>query len=254
MTNRPIQHQLETKSRIAFESTLPTVWVYRTVNPDYGIDGLVEIFSEQGIATGDFFFVQLKATGNEYLTHALTIRLPQDKCDYYNSLSLPLLLVSFHEPSGRLFAKWFSLPSVKERYRNEMSVSFIMNEEDEWLFNRCDTIATDLRQLREKSRLIQREERMSRYYEAKAKIDLSAPALPEEYEPILSFTNGEVVMHDAFGRGIIDEATDYYFFVKFDDDEMLRKFDPGDSRSFIKLKKIAQPAATADRSPLGCSG
>jgi len=135
-----------------------------------------------------------------------------------------------------------------------MSVSFIMNEEDEWFLNRCETIATELRQLRDKSRLIQREERMSRYYEAKAKIDLSAPALPEDYEPILSFTNGEVVMHDAFGRGIIDEASDYYFFVKFDDDEMLRKFEPGDSRSFIKLKQNAQPAATADRSPLGCSG
>ena len=80
---------------------------------------------------------------------------------------------------------------------------------------------------------------MARYYEAKAKIDLSAPASPEDFEPTLNFMNGEAVIHDAFGRGVIEEATDYYFFVKFDDDEMLRKFEPGDSRGFIKLKESA---------------
>ena len=84
MTNRPIQHQLETKSRIAFESSLPAAWVYRTVNPDYGIDGLVEVFNENGITTGDLFFVQLKSTGKEDLTQALTIRLPQEKCGTVN--------------------------------------------------------------------------------------------------------------------------------------------------------------------------
>jgi hypothetical protein len=239
MSNRPIQHQLETKSRIAFESTLPAQWIYRTVNPDYGIDGFVEVFSEKGIATGDFFFVQLKATGKEDLPRALTIRLPQEKCDYYDTLALPLLLVLFHQPSGQLFAKWFSLPPVKERYRNEKSVSFIMNTDDEWLRSRCSTIATDLMQLREKLRLTKREERMARYCEAKANIDLSAPASPEDFEPTLDFVNGEAVIHDAFGRGIIEEATDYYFFVKFDDDEMLRKFDPGDSRGFVKITKSA---------------
>ena len=239
MSNRPIQHQLETKSRIAFESSLPAAWVYRTVNPDYGIDGLVEVFDKNGIATGDIFFVQLKATGKEDLTQALTIRLPQEKCDYYDALALPLLLVSFHEPSGRLFAKWFVLPPLKERYRNEKSVSFTLNANDEWLFNRYCTIASDLKCLREKSRITKREERMALYYEAKAKIDLSAPPSPEDFEPTLNFENGEVVVHDAFGRGVIEEATNYYFFVKFDDDKMLRKFNPGDSRGFIKLKEIA---------------
>lgn len=239
MSNRPIQHQLETKSRIAFESTLPAKWVYRTVNPDYGIDGLVEVFSERGLATGDFFFVQLKATGKEDLTQALTVRLPQEKCDYYDTLALPLLLVLFHQPSGQLFAKWFSLPPVKERYRNEKSVSFIMNSDDKWLFSRCGKIATDLMQLRDKLRLTKREERMARYYEAKANIDLSAPASPEDFEPTLDFMSGEVVIHDAFGRGVIEEVTDYYFFVKFDDDEMLRKFDSGDSRGFVKIKDNA---------------
>lgn len=239
MSNRPIQHQLETKSRIAFESSLPTAWVYRKVNPDYGIDGLVEVFSENGIATGDLFFVQLKATGKKKISQALTIRLPQEKCDYYAALSLPLLLVLFHEPSGRLFVKWFALPSIKERHGNKQSISFTLNATDEWLPNRYNTIENDLRRFRDKSRIVKREERMSLYYEAKAKIDLSALPSREDLEPILNFNRGDAVIHDAFGCGIIEESTDSYFFVKFDDDEMLRKFDPGDSRGFVKIKEKA---------------
>jgi hypothetical protein len=111
-----------------------------------------------------------------------------------------------------------------------------MNATDGWLPDRYNKITNTLRRFRDKSRIVKREERMSLYYEAKAKIDLSAPPSREDFEPILHFIRGDAVIHDAFGRGVIEEATDYYFFVKFDDDEMLRKFDPGDSRGFIKLK------------------
>ena len=78
---------------------------------------------------------------------------------------------------------------------------------------------------------------MALYYEAKAKIDLSASPSPEDFEPMLNFENGEAVIHDAFGRGVIKEATNYYFFVKFDDDGMLRKFEPGDSRGFKSITR-----------------
>ena len=239
MNNRPIQHQLETKSRIAFEHSLPAVWVYRTVNPDYGLDGMVEIFTEDGMTTGNFFFVQLKSTGNKNINNALTIRLPYDKCEYYETLAIPLLIVSYHEPTDRLFAKWFKLSSTKVRIKNKKSISIILSERDEWLIDRCSSIVSDLESLRECTRLVVREERMKKYYEAKSKIDLSAKPAIEDIESDINFKSGEEVFHDAFGRGIVDEATDYYFFVKFDDDDWLRKFDPGDSRDFVKLINAA---------------
>ena len=235
MNNRPIQHQLETKSRIAFELSLPATWVYRTVNPDYGLDGLVEIFTEGGMTTGNFFFVQLKSTGIENINNALTIRLPHEKCEYYETLAIPLLIVSYHEPTDRLFAKWFKFPSAKVRSRNKKFISIILNGSDEWLIARCSSIVSDLEFFRKHLRLAVREERMAQYYEAKSKMNLSAKPTIEDIEPTIDFNSGEEVFHDAFGRGIVDEVTDYYFFVKFDDDDMLRKFEPGDSRYFVKL-------------------
>ena len=68
---------------------------------------------------------------------------------------------------------------------------------------------------------------------------MSAKPAIEDIESDINFKSGEEVFHDAFGRGIVDEATDYYFFVKFDDDDWLRKFDPGDSRDFVKLINAA---------------
>jgi hypothetical protein len=236
MSNRPIQHQLESKSRIAFEAALPPSWVYRTVNPDYGIDGVVEVFSFDGTAIGDIFFVQLKATASKALNKSLTVRLGREKCDYYDALAIPLLLVLFHETSGRLYGKWFSLPPVRERYKNSASVVFRFHDDDEWTSRKAETVADELRDMRQKARLRKREERMALYYDAKAKIDLSAPASKKDAEPLLDLKSGDVVVHDAFGRGVVEQATEYYFFVEFDDDDMLRKFEPGDSRDFVKLQ------------------
>jgi hypothetical protein len=236
MSNRPIQHQLESKSRIAFEAALPPSWVYRTVNPDYGIDGIVEVFSLDGTAIGDIFFVQLKATASKSSNKALTVRLRREKCGYYDALAIPLLLVLLHENSGRLYAKWFSLPPIRERYKNSASVVFRFHDDDEWTSRKADMVADELRYMRQKARLRKREERMALYYDAKTKIDLSAPASRKDTEPLLDLKTGDVVVHDAFGRGIVEQATEYYFFVEFDDDDMLRKFEPGDSRDFVKFQ------------------
>jgi hypothetical protein len=209
--------------------------VYRTVTPDYGLDGIVEIFTENGMVTGDFFFVQLKSTGNEDVNTALTIRLSHEKCDYYESLAIPLLIVSYHKTSKRLFARWFEIPPAKVIFKNEKSMSFVLSEKDEWLENRILIIASDLNSHRKNLISTKREERMNRYYEAKSKIDLSAKPTSKDTEPCIKFNAGEKVFHDAFGHGVIEERTDYYFFVKFDDDDFLRKFDEGDSRNFVKL-------------------
>jgi len=235
VVNRPIQHQLETKSRTAFESSLPSVWVYRVVNPDYGLDGLVEIFTENGKATGEFFFVQLKATGKEDIGHTLAIRLPLEKAEYYDTLNIPVLIVLFHASSGRLFAKWFDLPPTIKGFGHKKSISFEFLENDELSKDRCFALTKDLKNLHKTVRLARREERIARYYEAKSKIDLWAKPSQEESEYVYNIANEEVVFHDAFGRGIVEKATEYFFFVKFEDDKILRKFDPGDCRGFVKL-------------------
>ncbi|MGI9281651.1 MAG: DUF4365 domain-containing protein [Endozoicomonas sp.] len=68
-------HQLEAESVLEIQNAIPSTWVYRTPEYDYGIDGEVEIFDDEGIATGNKFLVQLKATDQEKLSKALKLRL-----------------------------------------------------------------------------------------------------------------------------------------------------------------------------------
>ena len=78
MPQRPRSHQLETESQQIFVSSLPSRWVYRSITPDYGLDGLVELFDESGKAQGDFFFVQLKSSDKIEISEALAIRIRRD--------------------------------------------------------------------------------------------------------------------------------------------------------------------------------
>jgi hypothetical protein len=52
LPKRHRNHQLETESVRELQSKLPSTWVYRTPTDDYGIDGEIEIFDDEGIATG----------------------------------------------------------------------------------------------------------------------------------------------------------------------------------------------------------
>ena len=62
MPKRPVQHQIETRSRTLWERLIPDQWLFRPESPDYGIDGSIEIFDVGGAATGHRFLVQLKGT------------------------------------------------------------------------------------------------------------------------------------------------------------------------------------------------
>ena len=82
MSQRPRQHQLETESQLAFAAALPSGWLFRPINPDYGIDGLVEVFDGSSRATGAMFFVQLKATDTKDQLSALSISLKTSAVAY----------------------------------------------------------------------------------------------------------------------------------------------------------------------------
>src|SRR6478752_6893706 len=108
MPRRPRAHQLEELSRRVFGSALPSRWVSRPLDPDYGLDATVEIFDKHDKATGLAFHVQLKATDQQSLKVALrSIRFSNELAGYYRSLALPVLIVLYYAPGDRLFARWF---------------------------------------------------------------------------------------------------------------------------------------------------
>jgi tetratricopeptide (TPR) repeat protein len=144
VSNRPRSHQIEDQSRIAFQACLPKEWVYRTVSPDYGIDGSVEIFDEHDHATGKQFNVQLKATDEPDLRRALGVKLGLDKCEYYRSLDLPVLVARFHSPTTKIFVKWFHDFDPFYAGRGKKTTTFRLAESDEWSDNTASKLSLDL--------------------------------------------------------------------------------------------------------------
>jgi Domain of unknown function (DUF4365) len=106
MPQRPREHELETESQRALANAVPSGWVVRHLENDYGIDGTVEIF-EGGHATALSFHVQLKATDNADLPNALrSVRFPLERAEYYSDQKLPVLIVLYHAPSEQLYTRW----------------------------------------------------------------------------------------------------------------------------------------------------
>lgn len=138
MPRRPRTHQLEELSERAFAAALPPAWVVRRMDPDYGIDRLVEIFGDDDRATGLQFHVQLKATDEPDIARARgALRFPRETADYYRSLRLPVLIVLYHAPTGKLFGRWFHAynPHVAtdpDRAAVAKSVRFQFEESDAW--------------------------------------------------------------------------------------------------------------------------
>jgi tetratricopeptide (TPR) repeat protein len=105
MPTRPPQHQLEDLSRTAFEALVKKWnWVFRSKQPDYGIDGEVEVFDKGRKATGDLFLVQLKAV--EKLEGAPRISLLLEWIEYYKSLELPVLLGLWARRTNKFYWTW----------------------------------------------------------------------------------------------------------------------------------------------------
>ncbi len=131
LPNRPRQHQLETESRNAFRSAIPSVWVFRDLDQDYGIDGEVEIFEDSGETTGLKFLVQLKAT-DQILSRALRLRVRDSAAGYYWSLQLPVLIVRFHAPSERIYFRWFHSLDRYYGKKSKDGMSFKLTDADAW--------------------------------------------------------------------------------------------------------------------------
>lgn len=234
MPQRTQSHVLESASRLAFEQSLPERWVFRDVSPDYGIDGTVEVFDKSGKATGDFFLVQLKATRNERLTKALSIRLKNTTARYFSSQILPVLVVLFHAPTNALFAKWYE-PSLNV-LKTRSTVTFALSLDDRWTGARIPEALFSLQRARKVNALGRRKDAIDRYYERKGAVDLSMPSLPNrKSKNPPNFQPGTRLSHPVFGDGIVTSSSSFYLFVRFASDDMDRKFNPGNVDEFTQI-------------------
>jgi hypothetical protein len=111
LPTRSRTHQLEDLSIREFERLLPSTWISRRKDKDYGVDMEVEVFDDAGKSTGLMFFVQLKATDS--LSKANAVRMKVDRLEYLASLDTPSMVVRYCEPSNIFY--WLWLPEIYAR-------------------------------------------------------------------------------------------------------------------------------------------
>ena len=130
MPKRPREHVLGDEAQQAFKNLLPPEWIYRSKSSDYGVDGEVELVLPNDEVTGRLFYVQLKGTDVEPLTQALKIRLKLSTVNYFRALDLPVLIVLYHAPMRRVYARWFQALDRSLPMEGQGTVSVRLSEED----------------------------------------------------------------------------------------------------------------------------
>lgn len=103
-TSRIRSHALEDLSLAALRFALPPKWVIHDYKKDYGIDVQIEIFTDDGNATGLRFYGQLKATDKVNEDDALS--LGRDHFEYWAAHSEPVLLLRYYADSQNFFWCW----------------------------------------------------------------------------------------------------------------------------------------------------
>ncbi len=114
LPKRPKEHQVEDKSVLAFKRAMPGHWVVRDKSHDYGIDQEVEIFEEDGTATGILFYVQLKATSSSEEKKQKSVAINIGTLRYYEELDLPVLIARYSEVNDEFHFKWSGEVSLLE--------------------------------------------------------------------------------------------------------------------------------------------
>jgi tetratricopeptide (TPR) repeat protein len=151
---RPREHQLEEESKIEFQQALPAGWIYRPKIPDYGIDGEVELVTSSGAVTGRLFNVQLKGTDEADATKALRVSLRTSTLRYFAELDLPVLVVRYHAPSKKIYARWSSDFELPVDWATQSTVTLRFDPADEWRSDTATRISFEL----EGFRLLRSEE------------------------------------------------------------------------------------------------
>lgn len=132
MPKRPKQHQAEDLSIIAFQKLLPREWVYREKDKDYGVDGEVEIFEDDGTATGVVFYVQLKATDSQDEKTQKRVKLKNSAINYYKALELPTLIIRYIIETEEIYFKWAHSIDRYKHKKSEETFSFVVTDDNLW--------------------------------------------------------------------------------------------------------------------------
>lgn len=151
MPIRHITHQIEDASRRKFDTLLPDAWVSRPKVSDYGTDLEVEIFEEDGSATGLMFYVQLRGTDDP--EKETTTRLSINQLHYFRQLSVPTLLVRFCRPTGAFYCKWHYEIHTTPKQEQQKSITIHFSDEQRWTDETLKCIATDLKVARYAARM-----------------------------------------------------------------------------------------------------
>lgn len=129
MGSRTINHLIEDESRRYFRSILPRFWVCRDKHDDYGIDCEVEIFDENGNATGSVFWVQLKGTGSDKENMIKNLFLKKEKLVQFQRYDIPVLIVRFSVVKQKIYYKWAgSIYYVHDSDSSNIKLNFLESE------------------------------------------------------------------------------------------------------------------------------
>lgn len=104
---------------------MPDAWVCRRKTGDYGIDLEVEIFEEDGTATGLLFYVQMKGTDNPRDAQRLSVKV--DRLQYMGQLEIPSVLVRACTETRELNWIWAS-DAINQRSDGASSVTVRLSQ------------------------------------------------------------------------------------------------------------------------------
>ena len=142
MPKRPAEHQIEDISVNAFKQSMPNNWVVREKSHDYGIDLEVEIFDDQGRATGAIFFVQLKATSSKEIKAQESVQFPIGHLHYYAALDAPVLLARYSVKRKCFFYKWSHEIAFKHFKPSQKSTKIKFTPTNHWEDYTCEGICS----------------------------------------------------------------------------------------------------------------
>ncbi|MBA7550278.1 hypothetical protein ES705_42788 [subsurface metagenome] len=148
MPKRPRSHQLEDESWKVLSNSIPERWVLRKPQPDYGIDGEIEIFDNSDSSTGLMFFVQLKGTDTIDKRKALSYRFSLEILAYYRSLQIPVLLIRYHSPSKTLYSRWAYQIDLYYAGKESKTIKVNFSERHRWTKQTFIHLTEDLKTFR----------------------------------------------------------------------------------------------------------
>lgn len=150
MPKRTDDHILQEEAFAQFTLELHPRWLVREKDKDYGIDLEAELLGDDDGPTGQLFYVQSKATGQQAEERSVAIKV--DRLDYLQSFDAPGMVVRYCAPTKSMYWMWatearsLAKPGTK-------SVTLKFGAEHKWDENTLTQIERTLPVLRRLKRL-----------------------------------------------------------------------------------------------------